>query len=342
MLRTGIIGMGKMGRAHADWVNANESMELVAICEKNAGRADELRDRYGVAVYIDADVFLSETKPDLVVIVTTNEVHEAMTIKALEAKAHVIVEKPMSLSYESTLRMIAAAERNGRKIFVHQSSRWDRDYFLVRDAIKSGVLGDILCVQSRVMSCDEGWPSWGIEGMANPWRILPQYGGGMLFDWGPHLVDQFIQIAGRLPERIYGKLQCGVWSKDVDDYFFSLLDFGDGVVYQIECSNNAMLDMPRWFVIGTKGSVLVKGKRAPFWDDAVITYFDEYGKQRTDEVKLEGVKESGLEGGFYEDLIKYLAGENVDFVEMEQASNVVRTLELIKKSSDEGRVVGFN
>lgn len=339
-LRAGIVGMGKMGRAHAEWIMHNKEMELTALCEKNASRAEALKKSYGVDIYTDLDAFL-KSGLDLVVVVTTNEVHEMITVKALEAKTHVIVEKPMSMSYASTRRMIEAAKQNDRQIFVHQSSRWDRDYLLVRDTIRSGLIGDVLCIQSKVMFCDEGWPSWGIDGMENPWRIKAQYGGGMLFDWGPHLVDQFIQLMGENPRQVYGVVQAGVWSREVDDYFFATLGFGGDTVCQIECSNTAKQDLPRWYVSGTKGSITVKGKREPFWDEAVITYCDGYGKQRTDVIKLHDVKESGLEGGFYDELVPYLNGQIKGFVTMEQASDVVKTLELIKRSSDEKRLVDW-
>ena len=338
MLRTGIIGMGKMGRAHAGWILNNDQLELTAICEKNASRVAELKQAYNTEVYSDVDEFL-KAGLDVVVIVTTNESHEPLAVKALEAKAHVVVEKPMSMTYQSTQRMIKAANAHKRKIMVHQSSRWDRDYLLVKDTIASGKIGDILCIQSKAMFCDEGWPSWGIDGMTNPWRIKAQYGGGMLLDWGPHLVDQMIQMMGQTPKQIYGVVQAGVWSKEVDDYFFASLKFDSDTVCQIECSNNAKLDLPRWYAVGTKGTILVKGKREPFWDQCEITYINAYGKQETSSIHLHDVKESGLEGGFYENIVPYLSGEPIPFVEMQQASDVIRTLELIKKSSDESRVV---
>ena len=171
MLKMGIIGMGKMARAHADWIINNKEMALVAICEKNESRHKEIQEEYKVPVFSDVDQFLKLDNLDMVVIVTTNEVHEMLTIKSLESGRDVIVEKPMSISYESTQRMIRAAEKNKKQIFVHQSSRWDRDFLLIKDIIAQGLIGDILVLKTFVMYCDEGWPSWGIDGMSNPWRI---------------------------------------------------------------------------------------------------------------------------------------------------------------------------
>lgn len=341
MLRMGIIGMGKMGAAHAGWISSNMEMQLVALCEKNETRATDLKKQYGIPVYCDVDEFL-KTDMDFVVVVTTNEVHELMTVKSLEAGKNVIVEKPMSMSYESTKRMIRAAEKYKRNIFVHQSSRWDRDYFLVRDAIKSGKLGEILMIQSKVMLCDIGWPSWGIDGLANPWRVKAQYGGGMLFDWGPHLVDQILQLMGKDPASVYGVLQNGVWSKEVDDYFFAMLKFDCNTVCQIEVSNNSQLEMPRWFVIGSKGTLMVKGKHEPVWNDAEIIFENGYGKKELMKIDMKGVCESGMEGGFYEDLVPFLEGRAKEFVSMYEASKVVKVLEMIKNSSQENRLVKFD
>lgn len=342
MLSMAIVGMGKMAAEHAKWIDENKDMKLTAICEKNVKRHTEIKEKYGVDVYSDIDSLLSSEKDlDFAVIVTTNEVHEELTIKALESGANVIVEKPMTLTYESTKRMVAAAEKNKKHLFVHQSSRWDREYLLIKETINSGKIGDILAIQSKVMLCDEGWPSWGIDGMANPWRIKAKYGGGMLLDWGPHLVDQMLQLMGEDPIGVYGVLQSGIWSSEVDDHFFAFLKFEGNILCQIEASNNGRIDMPRWYVIGTKGTIAVKGKAEPFWDEVEINYIKDDGKKEIEKIKLVGVCESGLEGGFYEDLVPYLNGKKKDFVSMHEAAKVVKVLEMIKKSSEENRFVEF-
>ena len=219
MLRMGIIGMGKMAREHAIWIAENKEMKLTAICEKNAARKEQIENQYNVPVFSNIEEFLKIKDLDMVVIVATNEAHEELTIKSLNSGRDVIVEKPMSVNYESTLQMIKAAEKNKKQIFVHQSSRWDRDFLFIKDVVKSGLIGDILVLKTKVMFCDEGWPSWGIDGMANPWRIKAKYYGGLLLDWGPHLVDQTLQLMGKDPVSVFGILQSAVWSNEVDDHF---------------------------------------------------------------------------------------------------------------------------
>jgi scyllo-inositol 2-dehydrogenase (NADP+) len=338
--RMGIVGMGKMGGFHADWIAKHPRMELRAICEKNPDRLEELRKKYAVKLFQDYSAFLAEDL-DFVVVVTTNEAHEELSVAALNHNRHVIVEKPMSYSYESCQRMIQAAEKAQRHLFVHQSSRWDRDFLLVKEAIASGLLGEVLVIQSKVMLCDQGWPAWGIEGMANPWRIKAKYFGGLLFDWGPHLVDQLLLLVDRPLLGVFGQLQSGVWSTEVDDHFFAVLKFEGRTLCQIEVSNNGRLPLPRWYVIGSRGTLEVKGYKDPIWDQAEMVYLRDDGKKESRVVKLHDVCESGIEGGFYEDLIPFVEGRKEAFVSMKEAAQVVRVLELIQRSSRESRFVGM-
>jgi predicted dehydrogenase len=337
----GIIGLGKMGEFHVDWMTPENQLQLVAACEKNPGRVAELKEKYDFTIYTDVDEFiLNEKELDFAVIVTTHESHEALTIQCLNAGLNVIVEKPMTMTYASAQRMVAAAEKNKKHLFVHQSSRWDREFLLLQETIQSGKLGKILQIESKVTFHDEGWPQWGIEGAANPWRIKAKYGGGMLYDWGPHLVDQIAVLMGKEPNGVYGLLQSGVWSKEVDDYFFAILNYDD-VICQVECGNNARIPAPRWHVIGSKGTFYVQGKKEPFWGDVEISYTKDNGEEIYERIELLDVKESGIEGGFYRDLVPFMEGRLDTFVSMYETSKVVKILEMIKKSSDENRYIPF-
>jgi predicted dehydrogenase len=261
-----------------------------------------------------------------------------LTVKCLNAGVNVIVEKPMTMTLDSAQRMVEAAEKNKKHLFVHQSSRWDREFVALQETIASGKLGKILQIESKATFCDEGWPQWGVEGAANPWRVKAQYGGGMLFDWGPHLVDQILLLMGQEPKGIFGVLQSGVWSQEVDDYFFAALVYDD-VLCQIECSNNARIPAPRWQVIGSKGTFYVEGKEEPVWGNVVISYVNDNGERIVEKQTLVGVKESGIEGGFYRDLVPFLEGKKPNFVSMYEALHVVKILELIKKSSEENQYI---
>ncbi len=340
-IRMGIIGMGKMAEFHAGWMTPENGLELVAICDKNPQRIADLKQKYSVPLYSDLDEFLRTPGLDFVVITTTNEVHADLSIRAMLQGKNVIVEKPMALDYESARRMVSTAEQTGKYLFVHQSARWDRDFLLLQDLIRSGKLGDLLLIKQHVMLCDEGWPAWGIEGMDNPWRIKGN-GGGMLYDWGPHLIDWTLQLTGRAPQSVYCRLQSGVWSQEADDYCFGVLNFDQNLICQFEASNNARLPSDRFYVIGARGTFAVPGKSIPVWDQAELVYVNDRGESIREKYELIGAQESGIEGGFYRDLIPFLEGKKPNFVSMYEASQVIKTLELMQISNRENRVVSWD
>jgi predicted dehydrogenase len=103
MLKMGIIGMGKMGEFHAGWMTPQNQLQLVAVCEKSEKRIADLKKKYPqLHYYTDVDEFLKKEDIDFAVVVTTHETHEELVVKVLNAGKNVIVEKPMSMTYEST------------------------------------------------------------------------------------------------------------------------------------------------------------------------------------------------------------------------------------------------
>lgn len=340
-LKIGIVGMGKMAEFHAGWMTPENRLELVAICERNESRAAAVKEKYALPVFSEIDQLLELPGLDLVVIATTNQFHADLSIRAMERGKHVIVEKPMAMDYASAKRMVATAERTGKRLLVHQSGRWDRDFLLLKEIIQSGVLGELLLLRQSVMLCDEGWPAWGIDGMANPWRIKGN-GGGMLYDWGPHLIDWNLQLVEEDPASVFCIQQSGFWSQEADDYCLGIMKFKHKLVCQFEAGNNARLPSDRFYVVGAKGTFAVKGKQAPEWDEAVLSRVTEKGEQIVQRYELVGAQESGIEGGFYRNLVPYLNGELSELVSMYDASKVIKVIELMQISNRENRVVAWD
>jgi len=341
MINIGIIGMGRMGIYHYELINRTEGLRAIAVCDKNEKRIPEVKNKCGLDLCMDLDEFLKNKDMDYVVVCTTNESHEAITVKALDAGKNVIVEKPMSISYESALRMVSAAEKNGKNLFVHHSTLWDRDYTFVRDTIRSGMLGRILVIQSRAMFWGEMWAGWGIDGMENPWRIKKEYGGGLLMDWGPHLLGQLLQILNKKPAGVFGMIQSGLWATEVPDHFFAVLKFDDDLVCQIEASNNCRIAIPRWYVIGTKGTLIVPADLSNVWNRAEINYEKDDGTKEKIKVDFIGHPGGGLEPGFYSALARYENGDKNAMVTMYDSLAGMKIMDMIEKSGREGRYIEY-
>jgi len=341
MINMAIIGIGQMGMNHADIITKNKDLNLIAVSKKSLERLKEIKDKYDVEVYTDNDKLLDIRDIDYIVITTTNDTHEELTIKALSKGKNVIVEKPMSLNYESSLKMINAAKKYKKNLFVYQSRRWDRDFLLVRDIIKSKKLGKILTIEAKIVDFGKDWVCFGIHGTDFQWLSKKQYGGGMLNDWGPHLVDHMLQIMGKEPEGLFGILQSGTWCSEVDDQFLAIMKFDNDIIYQIEAFSSCRIPPARWLVVGTKGTLKIKGKNTSIWDEAEINYIKDDGSNEIQTIKMVDFPESMLSPGFYNDFVRFLKGEIKDFVTMYEGSNIIKILDLIRISSKEKKYISL-
>ena len=341
MINIGIIGMGRMGIIHHEFINETNGLNVIAVCDKSKKRELEVKSKHELDLYLDIDEFLSIPEIDYDVVCTTNESHEGLAIKALNKGKNVIVEKPMSTSYESALKMVKAAEKNNKSLFVHHSTLWDRDYTTIKDTIKSGILGKILVIQSRAMFWGEFWAGWGIDGMENPWRIKKEYGGGLLMDWGPHLIGQLLQIMKKEPVGVFGILQSGLWATEVPDHFSANIKFDDNIICQIEASNNCRIASPRWYVIGTKGTLTVPSFLSNVWDKIEINYEKDNGKKEIINITLVGHPGGGLEPGFYNALLQYEHGDKDAMVSMYESLSGMKIIDMIIKSSKENKYVEY-
>jgi len=265
----GIAGYGLAGRVfHAVLVQHTPGLELRAVFSRTAQRREQAgREHAGIALRETYEALLDDPRIDLVIVATPHHTHEALVVQALEAGKHVVVDKIMCLSVEEGRRMIDAARRAGRVFSVFQNRRWDSDYLTLRSVLDAGLLGEPYVIESAVTSFG---PS---PGYRNPtsdrprgWRTYAEYGGGPMRDWGAHLFDQAVQLAGREPLVVFGDLQYRrEW--DVETAGTAWLrypapagDGREGLRYTIETGAISALPKPRWFVRGSEGAYVQYGR----------------------------------------------------------------------------------
>ena len=136
----------------------------------------------------DLEALLALPQLDLVVIATPNHLHCSQALAALEAGKHVVIDKPMALSVAECDRLIAAAERHGRRLAVFHNRRWDSDFLTLRRLLTEDALGEIRSFEAR---WDRFRPT-----VPDRWRERVEYGGGLLYDLGAHLIDQALCLFG--------------------------------------------------------------------------------------------------------------------------------------------------
>lgn len=250
MKKVAVIGYGGQGAWHCDQVLKSDVCELKGTYDIREVRNDAARQK-GIFVYDSDEAVMADPDVDIVVVAVPNDSHEYLVKDALKAGKNVICEKPVEMSVASVDRMIAAAKEAGKLFTVHQNRRWDVDFRAIKQIVESGEIGKPLCIESRIH---------GSRGIPSDWRCEKEHGGGMIFDWGVHLIDQMLQIYKQKITSLY--CRCShITNKEVDDGFKLDLYFEDGASAHIELGTYNFIAMPRFYMTAEKGSAIISDWR---------------------------------------------------------------------------------
>jgi predicted dehydrogenase len=245
-----IVGFGGMGGWHYRNIKKNKLLNLVGVFDIDE-KANEKARALGLKVYGSFDEVIGDTGVKAVLISAPNETHCDYVERAAGAGKHILCEKPVTMSSELLDRMIGAAERNRVVFIVNQNRRQDMDYLTVCKAIESGEMGRVYKIESNVMSS---------HGVPGDWRKDKERGGGMILDWGVHLIDQLLYFFEAKVVSVYCK-NSYVFGLDVDDGCDIRLSFDDGTEAKLYIDTNALCPLPRWTVYGENGSAVLRGWR---------------------------------------------------------------------------------
>ena len=342
MIGVGLVGYGLGGSVfHAPLIQAEPELRLQAVV---TSRDEQVRRELpGVGVVGSAAELLEDPAVELVVVAAPNAVHHQLAAAALRAGRHVVVDKPFALSTADADELIGLAEATDRRLSVFHNRRWDSDFLTVRRCLEAGVLGDVSSFTSRY---DRFRPV-----PKGSWKEEDVPGSGVLWDLGPHLIDQALQLFGR-PETVWADV--GVQRPEVAAVDYLHLALGYGRLRVLLHAGMEVRDPgPRFEVHGDRGSFVKGGMdlqeqalRAggrpgdPGWGSEPP---DRHGTL-TGEVaglELRGRLESvpGDYGAFYAAMAAAIRGDGQVPVPAAEARDVVMVIELALASAREGRVV---
>ncbi|MFW5416690.1 Gfo/Idh/MocA family oxidoreductase [Nocardiopsis sp. CNT-189] len=250
-----LIGYGKGGEVfHAPLIAATPGLRLAAVVTGNPERAAAVRRRYpGTEVIGSAEELWARAGEfEIAVVTTPNDTHAPLAAAALEAGLSVVVDKPFALGSDRARGLVEQAERLGLALTVYQNRRWDSDFLTLWRLIDEGTLGRVHRFESRF----ERWR----PKAKDTWRDggTVEQGAGILYDLGPHLIDQAINLFGPVAG-VYAELdarRAGVAAED--DAFLALTHRG-GVRSQLWMSALAARPGPRFRVLGDQGGFTVQG-----------------------------------------------------------------------------------
>jgi len=340
----GIIGYGGMAGWHHNNSTRIKDFEIIAAHDINPDRLIAAKER-GLKPYENLKDFLADDSFDMVLVATPNNFHKPMAIAALDAGKNVICEKPVAMTVEDFDAMNDAAKHAGKLFTVHQNRRWDRDFRIVKTAIETGLVGKPYTIESRVM---------GQNGVMHGWRAYKVAGGGMVFDWGVHLIDQILWMIKEPVAEVYANLHM-VKTPEVDDYFKAVIRFDSGLSAQIEVGTYNLERLPRWYVCGDGGAVVVNdwecnGKITHAkdfemsWEQEVVQ--TEGGPTRTmaprpketlEELPLPDVHTDWAD--YYHNVLAYLDGKEELIVKPAELRKVMQVMAAIFESGETGKAI---
>jgi scyllo-inositol 2-dehydrogenase (NADP+) len=229
MIRTTLVGLGKMGLSHLAVLRSHPDLDVVGICDSAGYVRDVLAKYTGLQCYDDFDRMLAESKPEAVVVAVPSKLHAPIVEKALAAGAHVFCEKPFVLDVHDGERLVALAESRQLVTQVGYHCRFVGAFREAARIVASGALGRVHHVRA------EAYGPVVLREKGSTWRGVKSEGGGALYDYACHAIDLVNFIAG-VPDSVDGVARHSVFSRDVDDEVYCTLRYAGGATGQL-CVN---------------------------------------------------------------------------------------------------------
>ncbi len=253
-----VVGCGHIGKRHAEMINRNEESELVALIDiQNRQKLDI--SEYNVPFFNSLEEFLSSgIEADVVNIASPNGFHAEQSLKCLDAKKHIVVEKPMSLCKKDAEQVIYKALQVHKHVFAVMQNRYSPPSVWIKELIDSGKLGKIYMVQ---LNCywnrDERYYK------PESWHGKKDLDGGTLFTQFSHFIDIMYWLFGDI-ENIHARLNDFNHAKltDFEDSGFVNFDFVNGGMGAINYSTsvwNTNMESSMT-IVAQKGSVKIGGQ----------------------------------------------------------------------------------
>ena len=242
----GVIGYGGMASYHHKRTQKPAEIQYKAAFDLNPARLEKA-EQEGLIAYKTLEELLADKDIDTVLIATPNNTHKDYAIAAMRAGKNVICEKPAAMNAGEFAEMMAAAKENGVFLTAHQNRRMDADYRIMKRIYDENMLGEVFRIESRVQ---------GSRGIADTWRRKKEFGGGMLYDWGVHLIDQLLYMVNSPVVSVYAEFQY-ISQQEVDDNVRLSLTFQNGMSALVEIGTCNYIMLPLWYMAGKTGTAQI-------------------------------------------------------------------------------------
>ena len=241
MVKICLIGCGRVARSHVEGaLQVKEVVEIVAVVDAELERAEAFCRDYGIPrAFASFEEACAAVAFEAVDICLPNHLHCAFTVKAAEAKKHVLIEKPMANTIEDCEKMIEVADKNGVKLMIGQSRRFFHPVILSKELADTKEIGELISISANLYAYLEKAPTpW--------WNKVETAGGLMIPIWGSHIIDYCLWMFNELPCRVYCETYSINPSWEGEDEVMLTLGFSGGRFAAIRMSWNTRMKDASW------------------------------------------------------------------------------------------------
>jgi predicted dehydrogenase len=329
-IKVGVVGYGgafNMGRHHlkeaeqAGMIPAAVS-DLDPKCLKTAQE-----DFPGIGTYQSVAEMLKKSDVDLVTIITPHNTHAKLAVQCLNTGRHVVVEKPFAITTAECDKMIAAAEKKKVVLSTYHNRHWDGCILQALKLIGKGKIGEVVRIEAHM----GGWQKPG-----EWWRTSRSISGGILYDWGVHLLEYSLQIMDSEVVEVSGYSKSGFWANQTkwkadtnEDEAAAVVRFKNGGYVNLRISSLDSNSKAGWLEItGTKGSYILDGGT---WETVI--------PKKGSTVREQGTNPESEGWRFYQNIADHLMKGEKLVITPQWARRPVHILDLAVKSAAAGKTL---
>ena len=260
-MKVAIFGAGVIGERRGSQLPGHT---LVGIFDPDSKKAALLAEKLKTKIWTDGDAMLTQSGAEIIIVATTNNQLAPISLKAVENKKHVLVEKPGAITLQELTTLEAAAKKNKVAVKVGFNHRFHPAVLKAQSMVDQGAIGKLMFLRAR----------YGHGGRLNyekEWRANPTLsGGGELIDQGVHVLDLIYWFAGPLPLQS-SFVATSFWKMNVDDN--AVLTLGDKnkwATFHVSCTewkNSFALEL-----YGTTGKLLIQGLGRSYGPESLTHY----------------------------------------------------------------------
>jgi predicted dehydrogenase len=247
----GIVGCGAMGQAHTEvWQSVREA-QVIAVCDGNAARAEEVAKTLNARAFTDVEAMLDAGIVQAIDICTPSGLHADQALLAAERGVHILCEKPLDLNLEKVDRLLALCDRKRVTLACTFQQRTAPAVSRVRSAIQEGKLGRLLSCSASVK-----WYRSQEYYDSSAWRGTWAFDGGVLANQAIHTLDLLCWLVGEVEEVEYAFLETASHQMEAEDNALAILRFACGARGVFEATTCSYPDLcARIEIVGAEGSV---------------------------------------------------------------------------------------